>query len=48
MGAIMPEGIWGKAEGFGEVVLVVRPLPKTEGFAANSPGRMVLICGSTL
>jgi hypothetical protein len=48
MGTIMPAGICGKAEGFGKVVLVVRPPPKTEGFAANSPGRMVPKYGSPL
>jgi hypothetical protein len=29
-----------KVEGFGAVVLVARPSPKTEGFGANSPGRV--------
>ena len=35
---ILPEGIRAKVEGFGAVVLVARPSPKTEGFGPNSPG----------
>jgi len=37
-GTVLPEGIRGKVEGFGVVVPIVRPRPKAEGFAANSPG----------
>jgi hypothetical protein len=37
-GTVLPEGIRGKVEAFGAVVPVVRPSPKAEGFATNSPG----------
>jgi len=43
-GTVLLEGIRGKVEGFGPfdfrsgVVPVVRPSPKAEGFAVNSPG----------
>jgi len=36
---ILPEQVWTKVEGFGEVDVVHRPMPKPEGFGPNMPGR---------